>query len=262
MKSEILGDKKKSNFDDNLADYVNEIFDKMPDKVPEQTTVPENVSDKVSYDLDYFSKLDIESFAYIDYRAGSVIYLPFSQSQQRIMGSGYQRHLSFQEQVGLYLLGLENKIPAHLTHLVEIVNSMSVNYFEWCNQAYTITINGKVQNFEICEGVTRLDFDGTKYDAASLQFSGSVRCFSGPILKQGVNVIKDLKDSFPELVEYFFTRKFEDLPQKIQENNLIWVPEPNKIVPVNRGIIHIGFDVDGDVETQNRESSSRGVRVK
>ncbi|MBI5065342.1 hypothetical protein HZA97_03825 [Candidatus Woesearchaeota archaeon] len=37
MNQHILGDKKKSNFDDNLADYVNEIFDKMPDViVPEK----------------------------------------------------------------------------------------------------------------------------------------------------------------------------------------------------------------------------------
>ncbi|MBI5064825.1 hypothetical protein HZA97_01185 [Candidatus Woesearchaeota archaeon] len=39
MGLQILGDKKKSNFDDNLADYVNGIFDKMPDEVPEQEVV-------------------------------------------------------------------------------------------------------------------------------------------------------------------------------------------------------------------------------
>ncbi|MBI5064798.1 hypothetical protein HZA97_01050 [Candidatus Woesearchaeota archaeon] len=33
MKQNILGDKKKSSFDDNLADVVNKIFDSKPDKV-------------------------------------------------------------------------------------------------------------------------------------------------------------------------------------------------------------------------------------
>ncbi len=32
MKNKILGDKRKSSFDDNLADYVNQIFDNKPDE--------------------------------------------------------------------------------------------------------------------------------------------------------------------------------------------------------------------------------------
>lgn len=34
MNTKILGDKRKSNFDDNLADVVNKIFDSKPDIVP------------------------------------------------------------------------------------------------------------------------------------------------------------------------------------------------------------------------------------
>ncbi|MBI5066457.1 hypothetical protein HZA97_09570 [Candidatus Woesearchaeota archaeon] len=40
MVQNILGDKKKTSFDDNLADYVNSIYDKMPDViVPEKKIV-------------------------------------------------------------------------------------------------------------------------------------------------------------------------------------------------------------------------------
>lgn len=33
MNNQILGEKKRTSFDDNLADYINQIYDKMPDEV-------------------------------------------------------------------------------------------------------------------------------------------------------------------------------------------------------------------------------------
>ncbi len=42
MNNKILGDKRKSNFDDNLANVVNEIFDNMPE-TPEVKTTSSNV---------------------------------------------------------------------------------------------------------------------------------------------------------------------------------------------------------------------------
>ncbi|MBI5064816.1 hypothetical protein HZA97_01140 [Candidatus Woesearchaeota archaeon] len=49
IKREILGDKKKSSFDDNLADVVNKIFDNMPEepKKEERTTVKSNKRQKI-----------------------------------------------------------------------------------------------------------------------------------------------------------------------------------------------------------------------
>ncbi|MBI5065826.1 hypothetical protein HZA97_06320 [Candidatus Woesearchaeota archaeon] len=59
MKPRILGDKKKSSFDDNLADYVNGIFDKMPDVVAEKKDISKDnsklgVTDYTSFRLDEF----------------------------------------------------------------------------------------------------------------------------------------------------------------------------------------------------------------
>ncbi|MBI5064823.1 hypothetical protein HZA97_01175 [Candidatus Woesearchaeota archaeon] len=58
MNQNILGDKKKTSFDENLADYVNGIFDKMPDEVPEQEVVssdfPFSVKDLIERGNDHF----------------------------------------------------------------------------------------------------------------------------------------------------------------------------------------------------------------
>lgn len=43
----ILGEKKKSNFDDDLADYVNQIYDKMPDEVTSNPPTAQSVKGNV-----------------------------------------------------------------------------------------------------------------------------------------------------------------------------------------------------------------------
>lgn len=52
MNNHILGDKRKSNFDDNLANVVNEIFDKMPEKVE---STPKIILPGKKVILDYYS---------------------------------------------------------------------------------------------------------------------------------------------------------------------------------------------------------------
>ncbi len=60
MNQNILGYKKKSNFDDNLANVVNEIYDKMPEVVPENEDISKKDS-KLGI-TDYTSFL-VEEFA-------------------------------------------------------------------------------------------------------------------------------------------------------------------------------------------------------
>ncbi len=257
MNPKILGDKRKSNFDDNLADVVNEIYDKIPEVHEKLVVENKNLSEQV-YDLDYFLGLDIEPEAWSD-DIGIGDLLNFNESQNRLVRAGYERHLSFQEQIGLYLLYLENKLPAHL---VKIVENMKDHDYEWTNQAYTlcVDVNGK-QSLFVCQGLTCLDFDGSNYVKHSLKMSESKYFVLCKDLVEGANSLKKIQKDNPVLVKFFFTRKFEDLPERIQEKNSIWIPTPGEIVPIKRGVVINIFDVDGHVEGENRKSTSRGVRV-
>ncbi|MBI5064819.1 hypothetical protein HZA97_01155 [Candidatus Woesearchaeota archaeon] len=81
MNQQILGDKKKSNFDENLADKVNQIFDKMPE-TPKVKPVIGNVRlEKASDGFIFYNLPGVGSVKLLnEYLAGS----PKSQDNWRI----------------------------------------------------------------------------------------------------------------------------------------------------------------------------------
>ncbi|MBI5064741.1 hypothetical protein HZA97_00765 [Candidatus Woesearchaeota archaeon] len=249
MNQNILGDKKKSSFDDNLADYVNAIFDREAELeklkkakeiiVPKPEIVVSNVS-RVVYDLAYFNKLDIEVKAKEK--------LTFEESQRRLEKAGYERHLSFQEQIGLILLRLEGKLSGKLEETAE---NMLKPKSEWCNQLY----NSRDENFIVVEEIinsTAMINQGL--DVVS-KYHRVKKFTTRGIILGNYNNLKNIHEQNSSLVEYLFTKPFAQLPVQIQKEGGLWTT--HVLWPVARGFFN-PFYIYG-IEYR---MASRGVRKK
>ena len=81
--------------------------------------------------------------------------ITFSESQRRIKASRYERHLSFQEQISILMLYLEEQLPKDLK---PIAKNMFNSHGEWCNQAYEIIEKGNKFTLIFYEGIREIEW--------------------------------------------------------------------------------------------------------
>ncbi len=183
----------------------------------------------------------------------------FTESHNRLVQDGYERHTSFQEQISLLILHLENKLTGHLEQLNAVAEDMLKSYGEWCNQAYKTIQQGKTRTLTFIEGVTRLDWDKDEYRHIRNTLEHSVPkpvTFDVSDLSVGYfHFYQDIYKKHGDLIKYTHTKKFKDLPEIMKETAEIFLPLSGHIWPFARS----GFGIFC-VDASYYDRASRGVR--
>ncbi len=173
----------------------------------------------------------------------------FDQSLERLQQAGFERHPRLQEVLSLLIANIENKLTPEQK---AVVDDMLDSYGEWLSVAMerhgdTITV------YTDPEGLV---WNGSsKYVKQDFK-SSSKQDFSVSGIPSQIYV--DLNRFGNDLVEFFYTRPFNDLPQQIQKYTMLQLPPDGQIWPAGRDVFSdYGldcFDYDG--------RASRGVRVE
>ncbi len=195
---------------------------------------------------DLISNIDIEPTAF-----GRL--LPFTESHDRIVKAGFERHISIQEYMALLILYLENKLNGPLSHLKTIAEQMLTNV-EWCSQALEVSEDGKLTFYE---GLTsfpiRLTSDDI-YAKDQIKFSGNTSTFDISDLEPGPNHYSDIYGNHDDLIIYMHGRSFKQLPEEMRKESRI-------ILPIEDiGPIAIGRHCKFSIRVGYYEGS-RGVRT-
>ncbi len=181
--------------------------------------------------------------------------MKYNESQERIVLAGFQRHWTFAEQMTLLIDWVEKKnLSSDLTELAEYVDYSSG---EFCNQAFETVVAGSRKMLVVYEGITRLDWNGRFYNRNSLKYSGSKKVFDISELDFGYNEDNEnFNKTHPDIVSYFYTRPFDQLPEVMRENMRFWyVPDPGEIWPIRKS----EFDAGWSPEAAFGGAASRGI---
>ncbi|MBI5064822.1 hypothetical protein HZA97_01170 [Candidatus Woesearchaeota archaeon] len=194
MNQNILGDKKKISFDDNLADIVNKIFDGKPDVVPENEIILPD-SEFPIVDLE---RLELDVCLYSEE-------LSFDESLEKLRSRGYQRHLRPAEYSSIMFEALKNPEGKYKT-----IAMWFNNHNFWLSAAIyfspeTIKVVLDPENW--CPPKLK----GKRY---VFQVTPKLRA---SLLKKNAHV--PLEYFSEELVKLLYGRKIEDFPKEVLNRN-------------------------------------------
>lgn len=239
MKNKILGDKRKTSFDDNLADYVNEIYDKMPDK-PEVVLPP--------------SRVVFRGISFEPKKTTDVFY--FDTSLKMLRSRGFERHARPQEVFNVLIERIENPDGAN----IDLVTNLSYNVPEWMSLAVRKTGNILECALDPENLVWNEQNKTYEIQGENLQHYGRIKSFD--IAKSIIESYDIELNKFVPLlyfkndfVEFFYGRKFNELPLEVQKSGLIYLSSAieGKWWPVGH---QNGYGLNADFNLR----ASRGVR--
>lgn len=176
----------------------------------------------------------------------------FNDSLDRIKKANYERHARSQEVFGLVIDGLEGKLAN--TPLQGVYGDMFKSYSEFMSLAWE------------CKGNMLIAY----LDPEGLVWNAKTDCYVKKGFKfteqEEFNIVGkdsdqwiDLKEFDDEFVEWHYTRKFSELPKKMQKGDKraqVYLPLDGSIWPVGRGSYGDGFDIFSYFSSR----ASRGVR--
>ena len=170
--------------------------------------------------------------------------------EERLKKSGLERAPTPQEISSLVIDCLEGKLSPDLDDIgKDILNS----YPEFTCHAMQTDGN----YLHIYEFVTGLKWNRNSYDVPKSKWCQNKKSFDIKGLKIGKsNYLEDINIKNPDLVEYLYTRKFEQLPKEMKEGNKkarIYITENEGVWPITHG--EFWFDCFNI-------AASRGVRKK
>lgn len=175
--------------------------------------------------------------------------LRYDASLADVKSRRYTRHPRPQEVFSLLIADLENKLtPEQKSVADDILNS----YGEWLSTA--VERNGN--RFTIYTDPEGLVWNGLLYVKQNFRFE-SKRDFSAAGVASATWV--DLNKFGSDLVEFLYTRKFEQLPQVMREGDRraqVYLPPDGQIWPAGLSSFYNRFNID----CRNYDSrASRGV---
>lgn len=184
------------------------------------------------------------------WRSNKKYVINFNDSLERLRKAGYERHLYPWESFELIMYHLEGKLNETLD---AIAKNLVASDGEWFNLAverqgekltcYVDPENIRWDGYEekyVVDGVLRYNYkEDLKIRRVSSQMWTSMQYFD------------------EDFVEFFYNRKFKDVPQKLQENAMIYLPPDYELWPIGRGN-GWGFNICGYVS----DRVSRGIRAK
>jgi len=158
--------------------------------------------------------------------------MTFDKSLQSLRERGYERHLRPQEAFAIIIAYLEKKLSSELDNIVQ---DMQISG-EWLSCAFEI----KGVFLYVYLDPEGLVYRGEKYVKQDFSCSEE-RIFNikGIHLQERIS-IKDLPAG---LIPYFYGKKFENLPKKLQDSEF-FLPSNNVIRPVGRDIYNGSYFVD------------------
>ncbi len=194
----------------------------------------------------------------------------FNPSQERLVRGDYERHPLASEAFELICAYLDDqKRPNKFLsqEQTEVAEDMLEGYGEFFAQAVKTEQTGgkilglgkKTRKLFVYELVTSLsrNANNTGYTEEGMEHSGSVKEFDISDLALGsYYYYKKIYEQHDDLVAYFTSRSFEQLPEEIKENGGIYMPKPDNVWPVGRGY-YCRFYVDC-----SNYGASRGVRAR
>ncbi len=251
MNQKILGEQKKSNFDENLHEIVNELYENMPDKVPNSSTEKSEIIKDPFLALG----LEIEKKAFRNVHDVEKELFSFEDSLKSIKYFNYERHLRIHEMILL----LMNHFWGPNDRTKEICEDILRGKGEWLSLVAVVPDKGTVSFFEDPENLIR-DMSANSYK------------FNGGALKSGKLIVsglfpdrrKPIKAAYldDEFAYKFFGTPFYSMPPQLRSGDdriIINIPDAPGIYPMSLCYlserIMIGACGGG-------LSASRGVRAK
>ena len=171
----------------------------------------------------------------------------FDASLALLKEKGYERHPYSWESFGLIIANLENKLPENLNKLAEEMLQCG----EWFSMAFERKKN-KLICYRDPENI-RWDNNTGNYVVNPILLFSDKKEFNIRNIPSGKWV--DLKIFSNSFVEYFYTRKFEDLPEQIKNEAQIILPPEGFLCPIGTGFKKTSMSCD----YSNR--ASRGIHT-
>lgn len=196
-----------------------------------------------------FDSLEIEP-GMISWHSNKKYITNFEKSLERLRKAGYERHLYPWESFELIMNHFEGKLNETLD---AITKNLRASDGEWFNLAverqgeklvcYVDPENIRWDGYDekyVVDGVLRYSYkEDLKIRRISSQMWTSMQYFE------------------EDFAEFFCNRKFKDIPQKLQEHTMIYLPPDYELWPIGRGSGG-AINICGYVS----DRASRGVRAK
>lgn len=181
---------------------------------------------------------------------GKKLLFYYDSHEKRLKEIGLERAPSPQESMSLIIAHLESRLDPELGKVV--LNMLERHGEFFCHAAQRS--NG---NLTIYEYATGFRWNGENYDVPEHLWYKDKRQFNVAGINSGWNDLKFFNRINPELIEYLYSRKYNELPEAIRCSGQIYVPENDKIWPVGRACKPV-FGILLDCKNRG----SRGVNPK
>ncbi len=167
----------------------------------------------------------------------------YETSLERLKSAGFQRHLRPAEIFSILVDNLEGKLSGRDA---EVAKNMLESYGEWTSMA--IKVEGEV--IRTYQDPEELFWNGNDYGVTTLRSSeekGFLRTATVPqkrvltktrrvaLKPDSYHALPVLHQVAPALVEYLWSKPYDQLPQEIQKNGGLYLPPEGIIRPVGRG---------------------------
>ena len=179
---------------------------------------------------------DVKFEAKALYKGNEKELLTYDASLASLRSRGQVRHPRPQEVFSLLIANLEKKLTPEQKSVAE---DMLSGYGEWLSAAMERS-GDKLTIYTDPEG---LAWKGSAYVKQNFKFE-SKRDFSAAGIPSQQYI--DLKEFDANLVKFMYTKKFDQLPQEMQQGGKraqVYLPPDGQIWPAGRGFFNGGFDI-------------------
>jgi len=182
----------------------------------------------------------------------------FDQSLERLKNLGYERHLMPYEILSLIINHLEGKLENNLNRSVTAMLKNGQRYGYWLSIAVS-----REEDSLICytnpENLKKYDnYPYYRSENGALRFDKELRFNVKGIPSQKLSDLRLFNEGF---VEFFYSRKFKDLPEAIQEGRVFLPPED----VLSPGMLYLPMNSmkqEFSLSFYEFDAFSRGVRVR
>lgn len=177
--------------------------------------------------------------------------LHYDSHEKRLKESGWERAPTPQEAMGLIIAHLEGRLDQKL-------GKIAANMLERHGEFFCHAVQVSDGNLFFYENATGLFWNGECYKVyGNNSWHKSQVSFKVAGINHGWNDLEFISKISPEVIEYLYSRKYQELPQAIRESGRIYFPDDNLVWPIGRAC-----KPDFGILLDCRVRGSRGVRLK
>ena len=184
----------------------------------------------------------------------------FDQSLERLRNSGYERHFTPPEIFGLIIKHLEDNLEKNLEGSVKAMLKNGHTYGYWLSIAVSRE-EDKLVCYTNPKNLRKYDqYPDYRHEGSTLLFDDELRFDVKGIPSKHWTDLRYFNEDF---IEFFYSRKFKDLPKIIQEGK-VYLPPENAISP---GILWMPInsrrhESEFNLSLYELGALSRGVRTR